>query len=354
MTVTPSFWSGRRVLLTGHTGFKGGWLAYCLCELGAEVTGVGLPPVHRNGIAEVVGVDRRCDSHLVDLRDRAALGEVVRRAEPDIVLHLAAQALVLEGIAHPADTFATNVVGTANLLEACNEVDPSVVLVVTSDKVYANDGSGRPFVETDRLGGGDPYSASKAAAEIVAESWRHTFAHEGSYRLATARAGNVIGGGDWAAERLLPDVLRSFAGGTPVLLRHPGASRPWQHVLEPVAGYLAYAEALAGEGGGALPLALNFGPEVDEVRTVAEIAQLAIDAWGDGSWVAAEDAPSAEAPALALDARLARASLGWQPRLRVDEAVRWTVEWFRALHTGGDPARVTGEQLADYRSRAGW
>jgi len=354
MTVTPSFWSGRRVLVTGHTGFKGGWLCVVLGELGAEVTGVSLAAEDPHGFFWQVGVGDLVDSHIVDLLDRPRLDAVVQGAEPEIVFHLAAQALVLPGIEQPVDTFATNVVGTAALLAACRQAAPEVVLVVTSDKVYANDGRGRAFVESDRLGGGDPYSASKAAAEIVVASWRHTYATGGLPRLATARAGNVIGGGDVAFGRLVPDLLRSFASGRPAVLRNPESRRPWQFVLDPLSGYLGYAEALARSAPGVLPDALNFGPDAAETLSVAEIADMAIAAWGGGSWEPTDAAASVEAPVLTLDASLARAVLGWRPVVQVDEAVQWTVDWLRCTIDGGDLANVCRFQLGVYRERAGW
>jgi CDP-glucose 4,6-dehydratase len=354
MTITPSFWAGRRVLVTGHTGFKGGWLSLCLAELGADVTGISLAVEDRDAFFWQAGVGELVDSHLVDLLDRPRLDAAVLAADPQVVLHLAAQALVLPGLEQPVETFTTNVIGTATLMAASAQTEAEVVLAVTSDKVYANDGAGRPFVEGDPLGGGDPYSASKAAAEMVVASWRHTFTTDGRPALATARAGNVIGGGDVAVGRLLPDLLRSFAAGEPTVLRNPASRRPWQFVLDPVAGYLMYAERLATVPGGTLPTALNFGPMEDDALTVAEIADLAIDAWGEGSWRPAGAAPSVEAPVLRLDASLAHEVLGWEPVLRVDEAVRWTVEWLRCEVGGGDTAACSREQLARYRERAGW
>ena len=226
--------------------------------------------------------------------------------------------------------------------------------MVTSDKVYANDGAGRPFVESDPLGGGDPYSASKAAAEIVVASWRHTFAADGAPRLATARAGNVIGGGDVSSGRLLPDLLRSFASGSPVVLRNSGSRRPWQFVLDPLAGYLAYAEQLAAPASDALPTALNFGPEIHDALTVVEIADLAIAAWGSGSWEQAPASTGVEAAVLTLDAGLARSVLGWRPQLSVDEAVGWTVDWLRDQTAGRNMADCARAQLATYQERAGW
>jgi CDP-glucose 4,6-dehydratase len=353
--VTPSFWAGRRVLVTGHTGFKGGWLSMWLAELGATVTGVGLAPTDRAGFFDAVGLGTMVDSHLVDILDRDRLEAVVHAADPEIVFHLAAQALVLPSIEHPVDTFATNVVGTANVLEVCHRAaSPRVVLVVTSDKVYENDASGRPFIEGDRLGGGDPYSASKAAAELVVASWRHTFGRDGGPVLATARAGNVIGGGDLAAGRLVPDLLRAFAADRPAELRNPHARRPWQFVLDPVAGYLAYAERLAAEDASELPTALNFGPAAGEAFTVGEIADRAILAWGRGSWLDVSDGASVEAPVLTLDASLADRAIGWRPALDVEEAVGWTIDWLRGEADAVNMHDLCRAQIAAYRRKAGW
>jgi len=354
MTVTPSFWAGRRVLVTGHTGFKGGWLAVLLHQMGAHVTGLSLAAEDPDGFFLRVGVGDLVDSHIVDLLDRPRLDAVVRATEPEIVFHLAAQALVLPGIEEPVETFATNVVGTAALLSACRQAAPDVILVITSDKVYANDGAGRAFTEADPLGGGDPYSASKAAAELVVASWRHTYATNGLPKLATARAGNVIGGGDIGYGRLVPDLLRSFAAGQPAVVRNPGSRRPWQFVLDPLAGYLAYAERLATSEPGALPPSLNFGPDAGEALTVAAIADLAIEAWGSGSWECVRTDPTAEAPVLTLDATLARSVLAWEPVLRVSEAVDWTVDWLRCQVDGGDLASCCLSQVRSYRARAGW
>lgn len=354
MTITQSFWDGRRVLVTGHTGFKGGWLAVCLVELGARVVGVGLPPEGAGCFHDAVGLDRLVESHHVDLLDAGAVARVVHAVEPEVVFHLAAQALVLKGIAAPVATFATNVVGTANLLDACHrDASPSAVLVVTSDKVYANTGDGRAFTEHDELGAGDPYSASKAATELVVSSWRHTYGGAGAPALATARAGNVIGGGDVAPGRLLPDLLRSFAADEPAVLRHPSARRPWQFVLDPMTGYLAYAEALA-TGRTTIAPALNFGPTVDVAIRVADLADRAIRIWGRGSWVAEPGPASVEAPVLALDASLAHEQLGWRPVVPLDDAIEWTVAWERRRVEGGDLAALCQEQITVHRALGGW
>jgi CDP-glucose 4,6-dehydratase len=338
------------VLVTGHTGFKGGWLSLCLAELGAEVTGVSLAP-DAGGFCERVDVPSFVDSHLIDILDRPRLRAAVRDAAPEVIFHLAAQALVIDSIEEPAETFATNVVGTANVLECTSDLDGlRAVVVVTSDKVYANDGSGRPFAEDDRLGGGDPYSASKAATELVVASWRHTYLD--APPIVTARAGNVIGGGDVTANRLFPDLLRAFATGEEVVVRNPASTRPWQFVLEPVSGYLAYAGALLA--GSEVPSALNFGPSQDDVRTVGAMADRAIACWGSGSWRHEPGAHTIEAPVLTLDSSLAGRTLDWHPVLDADEAAAWTVDWLRTQVTGGDLAGLARHQLNDFRRRAEW
>ena len=355
MSITPEFWAGRRVVLTGHTGFKGSWLALWLAELGAEVTGVSLAPDGSNAVFRGARIDGLVRSLEVDILDRDALDEAVLAADPEVVFHLAAQALVLPAVANPVETFTTNVLGTANVLAACDQVAPRVVLVATTDKVYENHEDGRPFVESDPLGGGDPYSASKAAAEIVVASWRHTFTADGPCRLATARAGNVIGGGDAAAERLLPDLVRAFRDDRPAVIRHPRSRRPWQFVLEPLAGYLAYAERLAGPSTVDVPVALNFGPPGDAAVPVAEMADLAAEAWGGGRWEApgGPDGRSVESQVLVLDPALAGTTLGWRSVLSVEEAVRWTVEWWRSENEGADMQAMCREQLDRYRERLG-
>jgi CDP-glucose 4,6-dehydratase len=340
-------WAGRRVLVTGHTGFKGGWLSLWLAELGAQVTGLSLEP-EPGGFCEQVDVPSFVDSRIVDILDRPALQAAVVEAAPQVIFHLAAQALVIPGIAEPARTFDTNVVGTANVLECTTGLDDlQAVVVVTSDKVYENDASGRPFEEGDRLGGGDPYSASKAATELVVASWRHTYAD--APPIVTARAGNVIGGGDVATDRLFPDLLRAFAAGEDAVIRNPTSTRPWQFVLEPVGGYLAYAEALLDRRD--VPAALNFGPDRSDARTVAEMVDRAIECWGSGSWRHEPVAGDIEAPVLTLDASLAGRALGWHPVLDAADAAAWTVDWVRAQAAGDDLAALARHQLDDFRRR---
>jgi CDP-glucose 4,6-dehydratase len=347
MGLTPAFWTGRRVLLTGHTGFKGAWTARWLHRLGAAVTGLSLAPDSDPNLFSLLEPTTRIRSCLVDIRDAPALRAVVEACDPEIVLHLAGQALVPRGYREPIETWATNVIGTATLLDALRD-RPSVkaVVVVTSDKVYAGDVPGRGFVETDRLGGDDPYSASKAAAELVATAWRSSFFRAGA-PIVTARAGNVIGGGDWSADRLVPDFVRAIAAGRPLELRHPEATRPWQHVLDPVAGYLLLAERLAT--GTALPPAVNFGPPGDAVCTTRDLVERLFAAFGRApDWRRAVRPDIPEKSNLALDAALAYRTIEWRPRLGIDAAIAWSVEWYAAHAAGADIAALTDAQIARY------
>ncbi|WP_328702597.1 CDP-glucose 4,6-dehydratase [Belnapia mucosa] len=347
--MNPEFWAGRRVLLTGHTGFKGAWLALWLARLGARVHGLALPPeTQPNLFAEALG-PTDIESHIADLRDPAAVARVVEAAAPEVVLHLAAQPLVRRSHAEPVETFATNVMGTAHLLQALRPLTGlRAVVIVTSDKAYLNREWVWPYREEEALGGKDPYSASKACTEILAGAWRQSFFGGGV--VATARAGNVIGGGDWAADRLLPDLVRAIRAGRPLELRNPDATRPWQHVLEPLAGYLMLAERLAAGG---CAEAWNFGPEEAEALPVSAVAAEAAAAWGGGVKIrlAAERGP-AEAMQLRVDSSKARARLGWRPRLPTAEAIAWTMRWY-ARHAAGEPARALAlEQIDAYAEKA--
>ncbi|HEY6870063.1 MAG TPA: CDP-glucose 4,6-dehydratase [Novosphingobium sp.] len=345
------FWQGRRVFVTGHTGFKGAWLCLWLERLGARVSALALAPETSPSLYAVLSPWTGADHHCGDIRDPAGLAARLTRAEPEVVIHLAAQALVRRSYADPTDTYATNVMGTINLLEAVRQT-PSVrtVLAVTSDKVYANDGRGRAFTEPDRLGGADPYSSSKACAELVCQSYAKSFLQEAGIVLATARAGNVIGGGDWAGDRLVPDFVRALDQGVPVQLRYPDATRPWQHVLEPLAGYLAYARALTEAGAtGSMPLALNFGPAPQDFATVAELTEELGRGFGaDRSWVRAAGEWQAEAPVLTLNSALAATALGWLPRLQRGQAIEWTAAWYRAHRDGADMREFSLRQIAAY------
>jgi CDP-glucose 4,6-dehydratase len=283
--IERAFWRGRRVLLTGHTGFKGAWLALWLEQLGAEVVGLALPPDTEPALYSLLAPIIGLRSRVGDIRDPVMLAQAVSEARPQIVIHLAAQALVRRSYRRPVETFGINVMGTALLLDSLRAVaDLQAVLVITTDKVYRNSGRGEPFGEDDPLGGGDPYSASKAAAELATASMAASFFAGRGVAVATARAGNVIGGGDWSEDRLIPDIWRAVHSGAPLRLRNPQATRPWQHVLEPLAGYLRYAERLAS--GANVPRALNFGPPLGDVATVAEVADAMLAALHAGQgWI---------------------------------------------------------------------
>lgn len=349
---SPVFWRGRRVLLTGHTGFKGAWLATWLAGMGAHVHGFSLePPSQPNlfELAKVAGVlaaDTRAD-----LRDADAVARCLRQSGAEIVLHLAAQSLVRTSYAEPLPTFATNVMGTAHVLEAARHCpDVRAVLIVTTDKCYENREWVYPYRENDPLGGHDPYSASKAAAEIVTASWRSSFAPSSRQNIASARAGNVIGAGDWALDRLLPDCFRAFARGEPVTLRNPQAVRPWQHVLEPLAGYLVLAEHLCSESGGACARSWNFGPDTASFATVGEIALMAARCWGVNATVKleAKGGQPHEAGLLALDSSLARIRLGWRPRWSLERTLEATAEGYRLHIVGGDLGDLMRRQITEY------
>lgn len=344
----PSFWAGKRVLLTGHTGFKGAWLALWLHRLGAKVTGISLPPVTEPNLFTLAGVAGVCDSHVLDIRDAHALAGAVRAARPDIVLHLAAQALVRTSYREPLATFATNVQGTANLLDALRPSQSvRAVVAVTTDKVYRNLEHAYPYRETDALSGHDPYSASKAAAEIVIASYRDAFLKEKGMAVATARAGNVIGGGDWSEDRLLPDAVRAWQNAERLNVRRPQAIRPWQHVLEPLAGYLMLAESIWQDA--SLAGAFNFGPPTHEAATVRTVVDLARNAYGGGEVQYGDglDGPH-EAGWLALETAKARTVLGVDPRWGLAEAVGRTMNWYRAQHAGADARILCETEIAAY------
>jgi CDP-glucose 4,6-dehydratase len=351
----PDFWCGKRVLLTGHSGFKGAWLALWLQRLGAQVTGLSLPPITQPNLPDVLGMPFSQDQHC-DIRDAAALRQRMQAAQPDIVLHLAAQALVRASYAQPLDTFATNVMGTANLLEAVRHT-PSVrvVIAVTTDKVYKNTDSIYPYREADALGGHDPYSASKAAAEMVIDSYRASFLIANNVAVAGARAGNVIGGGDWSADRLIPDAIRAWSAGQVLDIRRPEATRPWQHVLEPLSSYLVLAQTLWAQP--QLAGAYNFGPHTHEAATVRQVVQQAQTlcrtagqpcevAWGDGS------AGPHEAAWLGLEVAKARAVLGIAPRWGLQETLARTFNWYRQQAQGASARALCLADIAAFESTA--
>ncbi len=345
-----NFWNGRRVFLTGHTGFKGSWLSLWLEKLGAEVTAISLQPETDPSLYVRLSPWNGQSHHIADIRDTAAFKHILVDSEPEIVIHMAAQALVRRSYESPSETFATNVTGTANVLDAVREAaSVKTVIVVTSDKVYANNGSGIPFVETDTLGGKDPYSNSKACTELVVQSYRDSFFKDRDIRVATVRAGNVIGGGDWSKDRLIPDFIRAFESSQPIQLRYPQAIRPWQHVLEPLGGYLAFAEALTLSDGGELPDALNFGPDPQSFATVSKLAEALGLAHGvNDVWEQAPGKHLPEAPALTLSSALALSALGWRPRLSLQQTIDWTAAWYKANREGADMRAFSLSQIAAY------
>jgi CDP-glucose 4,6-dehydratase len=351
MRLDRGFWNGRRVLLTGHTGFKGTWLTAWLARMGADVSGLALPPHHEPCLFEAAALRRRISHHEVDIRDFAAVQRVVRTSAPEIIFHMAAQPLVLKSLEEPALTFQTNVNGTLNLLEAARAAPHlRAVVVITSDKCYRDPAS--ICAEDDALGGVEPYSASKACAELVAATYRSCFLDAArGVGLATARAGNVIGGGDFSRDRLLPDLMRAAHSGRPGLIRYPDAVRPWQHVLDALAGYLRLAQALLAAPEN-YATSWNFGPPADNEWTVREVADAAFMALGYGGWQAVaagrgQDGRGHEAPVLRLSSAKARARLGWSPRLATGDAVAWAVQGYRAL-LGGQPSTWLFEQIERY------
>jgi CDP-glucose 4,6-dehydratase len=342
-------WDGRRVLLTGHTGFKGSWLALWLESMGARVTGFGRAAVaNPESLYELARVSVGVDTIEGDVRDPAAVANAMRASGAEVVMHLAAQPIVRRSYREPAETFAVNVMGTANVLDAARASDPSpAVVVVTSDKCYENRGLERGYREDEPLGGADPYSASKAAQELVAQAYRRSF----DLRVATARAGNVIGGGDFAEDRLVPDAMRSAAAGQPVKVRNPDAVRPWQHVLCPLEGYLMLAERLhSGEPG--FDDAWNFGPQDGDALPVGRIVERLASLWPGGIEVEVARDPSApaEARTLHLDSARARERLGWRPPWELERAIEEIVDWHAAHAAGADMRAKTLEQIERYAS----
>ncbi len=346
--VDPGFWRDKRVLLTGHTGFKGAWTTLWLHAMGAQVHGLSLPPDTEPNFFTLAGLDKIVPGGLCDIRDAGAVSALVSRAQPDIVIHMAAQALVLRSVKDPILTFETNVAGTANLLEALRQVTSlSAVLVVTTDKVYENAESGHPFVESDPLGGHDPYSASKAAAEIVVQSFARTYFQARSIPVATARAGNVIGGGDFSADRVVPDIWRALKNNNPVRLRNPKATRPWQHVLDCIAGYLSFVQFLVRNRNS--PAALNFGPDPELQLSVEQLVEEMQKAFGIKlGWVLDDGSKPREMQLLALDSRKARAELAWRDILPGHAAFKATAEWYQALERNEDMFAVSRQAIEEY------
>lgn len=350
-----SFWNGKKILVTGHTGFKGSWLSLWLQQVGADVAGYALAPPTEPSLFEVARVGESMTSIEADIRDLDRLRSAVAKHRPEVVLHLAAQSIVRTGYADPVETYTTNVNGTLNVLEAVRlEPGTRAVVVVTSDKCYDNLESERGYVEEDALGGRDPYSSSKGCAELVTRAYRDSFlaAAEPPVAVASARAGNVVGGGDWGRDRLVPDIMRSFLERQPLHIRNPEATRPWQHVLDPVGGYLALAERLLTEGA-PFAEAWNFGPADKEPLTVGALVERIIDCWDTPIEAEFDPGPHPhEHHLLRLDTAKAREKLDWSARLSLAETLEWITDWYRAYRDNGDMRTVTEAQIARYRSIA--
>lgn len=352
--LTSEFWDGKKVLITGHTGFKGSWLSLWLHSLGAKVTGYALDPPTDPSLFRCARVDDIVVDRRGDIRDYERLARVMQEARPEIVFHMAAQPLVRESYRNPVETYAVNVLGTVNLLEGvrhCRSV--RAVVNITTDKCYENHEWAWGYRENDRLGGHDPYSNSKACSELVTASYRTSFfnradCHAHGVAVATARAGNVIGGGDWAADRLIPDCFRAILSGVPIRVRNPHAIRPWQHVLEPLAGYLLLAQRLSTEKS-AWASGWNFGPYDDDARPVQWLVERLCSLWGnDASWVLDEGVHPHEAHYLKLDCSRARTELGWRPKWSLEQALDSIVDWTRACHQGRDMRALCLQQIHDY------
>lgn len=351
-------WRGRRVFLTGHTGFKGGWLALWLAHRGAEIRGYALDPATEPNLFTAASVAAVLDDARGDIRDCAKLEASMKEFGPEVVFHLAAQPIVRRSYADPLGTYSTNVMGTAHLLEAVRKSSTvRAVVCVTSDKCYENQEWDRPYCETDTLGGFDPYSSSKACAEIVCAAYRRSFFpvdrfNEHGVALATVRSGNVVGGGDWSEDRLIPDLIRGFQAGQPVLIRHPKAVRPWQHVLEPLHGYMLLAENLLKQPA-RFSSSFNFGPNEQDAWPVECIATKLVEMWGDGASWTRDAVPNLhEHHALMLDCSRARNELGWRSHLRIESTLEWTLNWYREWKQNKDMNQETMAQIARFEELA--
>jgi CDP-glucose 4,6-dehydratase len=355
LELNTDFWLGKRVFLTGHTGFKGSWLSLWLQHMGAELTGFSLKAPTTPSLFELAKVSRGMQSITGDIRDVDSLKSSLKAARPEIVIHMAAQSLVKKSYHSPIETYSTNVMGTVHLLEAVRQTDTvHAVVNVTSDKCYENREWAWGYRENDQMGGYDPYSNSKGCAELVSAAYRSSFFNPSDYgrhgvALATARAGNVIGGGDWAKDRLIPDILSAFSSGNKVQIRHPDAVRPWQHVLEPLSGYLALAQSLA-EKGSAFATGWNFGPNDEDAKSVGWIVKQMATRWGKGAGYVIDQVEHAhEANYLKLDISKARTELGWRPTLRLNNALDMIVDWAKAQQSGADISALTEQQISSYQ-----
>jgi len=348
------FWKGKRVLVTGHTGFKGSWICLWLQRLGAEVVGYALSPPTNPNLFDLANVGCQMRSVIGDITDKCQFDAVVKEYNPEIIIHMAAQSLVRESYVNPTDTYATNVMGTVNVLEAVRLYNSvRVVIIVTTDKCYENNEWIWGYRENDRLGGADPYSNSKACAELVTSAYQKSFFNGNGSKgpaVATVRAGNVIGGGDWAQDRLIPDIIRAFQAGEMVKIRNPNSIRPWQQVIEPLAGYLLLAQKLWGSDG-RYSEGWNFGPNDEDARPVEWIVQNLAGLYGrDASWECKNSCEPHEASFLKLDCSKVRERLGWKPRLSLSVALQWTLEWYEAHHSGKDMREFTLKQITDYEN----
>ena len=356
LMIDHSFWTGKRVLLTGHTGFKGSWLGLWLTKLGANVTGVGLQPNTIPNLFSQLDLTKHLNRHhIADIRDPEAISKIASACNPDVVFHLAAQPLVRFSYQDPLTTWSTNVQGTLHLLEALKPLKHQcAVVIITTDKVYANREWTHGYRETDRLGGHDPYSASKAATELAVASWRDSFCGDDDYqtpylRIATARAGNVIGGGDWALDRIVPDAMRALEAGQPINVRNPTATRPWQHVLEPLSGYFRLAENLLIQSQPPCE-AFNFGPTIKSNRTVAELVESILHHW-EGSWNKTSQVSSPhEAGLLHLQSEKANHILGWHPRWDYGQTIQRTVNWYKNVYEGEDAYYSSMKDIEAYNT----
>ncbi|ANJ67716.1 CDP-glucose 4,6-dehydratase [Halothiobacillus diazotrophicus] len=348
--VDKDFWAGKRVLVTGHTGFKGGWLTLWLKEMGARVTGIALPPDTTPNLFEATNLQEGISHVELDIRNATAVAEVIAQAQPQIVLHLAAQPLVRQSYTDPLDTWSTNVMGSANLLEILRKSDSvKAIIVITTDKVYQNQEWWFPYRENDALGGHDPYSASKAATEILTSSYRSSFFNQRGVALATARAGNVMGGGDWSADRLIPDAIRTWQAGEPLSLRNPEAIRPWQHVLEPISGYLTLAQKLWTSPN--LSDAYNFGPEATQHINVRTIVDKARQFYGRGDYVVTPATDNLhETQILTLDTSKTRQRLGIKSVWSIDQCIQHTMTWYRAFENGQSAYQLCKSDISDFES----
>jgi CDP-glucose 4,6-dehydratase len=352
VVMIDSFWSGKRVLLTGHTGFKGAWLALYLEALGAKLTGLALAPDKSPSLFGLAGLESHMDSVIGDIRDLQTVDAVVERSQPDITVHMAAQALVRRGYKEPVATYATNVLGTVHVLDAVRRLSNArACLVVTSDKCYENREWLWPYRENEPMGGRDPYSNSKGCAELVARAYRESYYREKGIALASARAGNVIGGGDWSEDRLVPDLVRGFAAREPTMIRQPKAIRPWQHVLDAIHGYMMLIERL-WHAPADFAEEWNFGPTESGAVAVEVIADRVVAQWGDGAtWAHDPESGVHEAHLLKLDSTKARTLLGWRPKLDVEHSVDWTVNWYRAHASGINMRDFTRKQIDEFQAR---